>query len=99
MFALNRVDQWRVDPTAMEKKTMHRHFKWTPFVKLQVVLSPHSFKFYRNTVTSPEENFKDYPRILNLHRVAKCRIIYTEQIFQTKFYPKKNANITTNLAP
>ena len=32
-------------------------------------------------------------------RVAKCQIFYTEQIFQTEFYPKKSAQIATNLAP
>ena len=31
-------------------------------------------------------------------RVAKCQIFYTEQIFQTKFYPKKSTQIATNLA-
>ena len=30
--------------------------------------------------------------------VAKCKFIYTEQNFQTKFYPKKNAKIATMLA-
>ena len=32
-------------------------------------------------------------------RVVKCQIFYTEQIFQTKFYPKKSAQIATNLVP
>ena len=27
-------------------------------------------------------------------RVAKCQKIYTDQIFQTKFYPKKKTNLT-----
>ena len=30
-------------------------------------------------------------------RVAKCQIVFTDQIFQTKFYPKKSAQIATNL--
>ena len=28
-------------------------------------------------------------------RVAKCQIVYTDQIFQTKLYPKKGAKIAT----
>ena len=32
-------------------------------------------------------------------RVAKCHIFYTEQIFETKFYPMKSAQIATNLTP
>ena len=30
-------------------------------------------------------------------RVVKCQIVFTDQIFQTKFYPKKSAQIATNL--
>ena len=30
-------------------------------------------------------------QMMLLVRVAKCQIFYTEQIFQTKFYPKKSA--------
>ena len=32
-------------------------------------------------------------------RVAKCQYFYTEQIFQTKFYPRKNAWIAASLVP
>ena len=30
-------------------------------------------------------------------RVAKCEVFYTDQIFQTKLYPKKSAQVATNL--
>ena len=41
---------------------------------------------------------KRFHLIFITNRVAKCQIFYTEQIFQTKFYPKKSAKTATNLA-
>jgi len=29
------------------------------------------------------------------HQIAKCQLFYTEQNFQTKFYPKKNSYFAT----
>ena len=54
-----------------------------------------------STSRENEEDLKDIMDLIDImdlkditdliHRVANCQIFYTEQIFQTKFYPKKSA--------
>ena len=34
---------------------------------------------------------------MDTYRVAKCKFLDTDQIFQTKFYPNKSTYIATNL--
>ena len=48
------------------------------------------------------KNGPAHPKIYVLlaeFRVAKSQFFYTDQIFQTMFYPKKNAQVATNLKP